>query len=148
VKPLVVSDGLSVQDCRQLRRMDEGEILEVLEGPKEDKIVGVTRVRGRAWRDGLEGWATVSGNGGVIFMANARRVMKVLHPVPITEGLAATTRPLRMLFQGELLQAKDCGQIMINGQTVTRVQVWAVSDGVSGWASLSEGGGPPHLEAI
>lgn len=150
VKPLVVSDGLAIQNCTQLRRMDPGEILEVLEGPKEEGTVGVTRVRGRAWRDALTGWATISGNSnsGVLFLADAVGVMRVLHPVAITEGLEAGAASVRTLFQGELLQVKEWGQTTINGQSVTRVQVWAMSDGASGWTSLSEDGGTPHLEAI
>jgi len=147
VKPLVVSDGLAIQNCTQLRRMEEGEILEVLEGPKNDETVGVSRVRGRAWRDGLTGWATISGNGGVLFLAPAVGVMKAIHPVPITGGLDSPA-PVRMLLAGELLQVKEWGQRMINGQSVTRVRVWAMSDGAEGWTSLSEDGGAPHLEAI
>lgn len=143
-----VSDEHDLQNCKELRRMEKGEIFEVMEGPKrDDSAGGVTRVRGRAWRDGLIGWATVSGSSGAPSMTPVSGVMKAVHPVPITNAVEAGAE-IRSTSNGELLQVLEWTQRSVGGQNLTKVRVWAISDGITGWITLSENGGPPHLEAI
>merc|ERR1712176_123805 len=68
VKETVLTDGLSVQDCKTIRRVTKGEIIEVLEFGKKDATVGVKRIRGKAKQDGATGWITISGNQGTNFL--------------------------------------------------------------------------------
>eukprot|EP00747_Dinoflagellata_sp_TGD_P122779 gnl/TRDRNA2_/TRDRNA2_173682_c3_seq1.p1 gnl/TRDRNA2_/TRDRNA2_173682_c3~~gnl/TRDRNA2_/TRDRNA2_173682_c3_seq1.p1 ORF type:complete len:424 (+),score=144.99 gnl/TRDRNA2_/TRDRNA2_173682_c3_seq1:146-1273(+) len=68
VKETVITDGLSVQDSKTLRRVSTGEKIEILEFHKKDPSVGVMRVRGKAESDGMSGWITVAGNQGTVFL--------------------------------------------------------------------------------
>jgi len=51
-----------------IRKLDIGEFVDVLEGPKEDESVRIFRVRARAEKDGATGWATIRGNGGTSYL--------------------------------------------------------------------------------
>ena len=46
-------------DAEAIRTLDVGELFKVLEGPKEEKSGIVQRLRGRALKDGIEGWLTL-----------------------------------------------------------------------------------------
>jgi len=73
--------------------------------------------------------------------------MKAVHLVPITNALEAGA-VVRHTFDGELLQVVEWTQRSINGKNLAKVRVWAMSDGITGWVTLSEDGGPANLEAI
>eukprot|EP00927_Polykrikos_kofoidii_P072470 TRINITY_DN68586_c0_g1_i1.p1 TRINITY_DN68586_c0_g1~~TRINITY_DN68586_c0_g1_i1.p1 ORF type:complete len:930 (-),score=237.68 TRINITY_DN68586_c0_g1_i1:87-2876(-) len=68
LKETVLSDGLSVQDSKTLRRVSKGEVIEVVEFAKKDESLGVKRVRGKCKIDGATGWITMSGNQGTCFL--------------------------------------------------------------------------------
>jgi len=68
VKETVLTDGLSVQDSKTVRRVNKGEVIEVLEFTKKDASVGVKRIKGKAKLDGATGWITVCGNQGTVFL--------------------------------------------------------------------------------
>jgi len=71
VKETLLTDGLSVQDSKTVRRLSRGEVIEVLEFPKKDASVDVRRIRGRAKLDGARGWVTVASNQGTAFLEPA-----------------------------------------------------------------------------
>mmetsp|Transcript_31175 Transcript_31175/g.70246 ORF Transcript_31175/g.70246 Transcript_31175/m.70246 type:complete len:143 (+) Transcript_31175:2-430(+) len=68
VKEILITDGLSVQDSKTVRRLAKGEVVEVLEFQKKDSIADVRRIRGKAKQDGVVGWITVANNAGTAFL--------------------------------------------------------------------------------
>jgi len=68
VRETMLTDGLSVQDSKTIRRIAKGEMIEVLEFAKKDASVGVRRIKGRARLDGATGWVTISGNQGTSYL--------------------------------------------------------------------------------
>jgi len=68
VKETILTDGLSVEDSKTIRRVTKGEMIEVLEFAKKDATVDVKRIRGKARLDGVTGWITLSGNQGTKFL--------------------------------------------------------------------------------
>ena len=65
--------ALEVGKCKTLRRVGLDEIFEVLEGPRSDEKLGLTRIRGRSLNDGVVGWISVSGNKGTPFLKEVRQ---------------------------------------------------------------------------
>merc|ERR1712008_211490 len=59
-----LTDALEVASAKTLRALDVGERLDALDAPAEDKASGSMRVRVRADKDGLSGFATISGANG------------------------------------------------------------------------------------
>jgi len=68
VKDTVLTDGLSVQDSKTVRRVQTGEVFEVLEFAKKDTDLDLKRVRARAKSDGAMGWITMCGNQGTAYL--------------------------------------------------------------------------------
>jgi len=68
VNATVIHDVLDVGKGQSLRKLDSGEAVELLDGPKEDTEAGVLRIRGRAAKDGTVGWVTIVGSNGKIFL--------------------------------------------------------------------------------
>lgn len=61
-------DAHAVESAMVLRRLDVGEEVELLQGPRVEEGLGVMRFRGRAAKDGLIGWVTIAGNAGKPFL--------------------------------------------------------------------------------
>jgi len=69
VRGIAFTDNQDVNDCKTLRKVEEGEVLELLEGPVELADVGMTRVRVKACSGTHdEGWVTVAGSKGTAFL--------------------------------------------------------------------------------
>jgi len=71
VKETLLTDGLSVQDSKTVRRLAKGEVIEVLEFQKKDASVDVKRIKGKAKLDGATGWITIASNQGTVFLEPA-----------------------------------------------------------------------------
>jgi len=72
----VIQTTLATKGAALLRKLEEGEDVEALEGPKEDKEVGLLRIRGKAKKDGLSGWMTLKGNQGTVYLSPSTRPQK------------------------------------------------------------------------
>lgn len=64
----VVHDGFKVKESQVVRRMEVGELVEIVEGPTLETAIGVIRIKAKAEKDGALGWITVKGNGGTLFL--------------------------------------------------------------------------------
>eukprot|EP00927_Polykrikos_kofoidii_P038438 TRINITY_DN32789_c0_g1_i1.p1 TRINITY_DN32789_c0_g1~~TRINITY_DN32789_c0_g1_i1.p1 ORF type:complete len:2073 (-),score=458.55 TRINITY_DN32789_c0_g1_i1:280-6498(-) len=161
LRPVVLTDGFSIENSNHLRRMEVGEVLEVRSAPKQDTNAGVTRVCGRLLQDGAEGWVTAIGSHGTEFLAvggtalRSARATQLLHECTVELAQADEKQLVREVCEGEhfvLLEWRrvskhknnhaECGaQVAVDtassaSQDVTMVRVRAVSDGAIGWARL------------
>merc|ERR1712070_428046 len=81
VRGIAFTDGMDVSKCKTIRKADEGEILEVLEGPTTDEANGMTRVRVKSCAEPIvEGWVTVAGSKGTSFLEKTKRPVKKSEP--------------------------------------------------------------------
>jgi len=69
-RTIAFTDNKDIGACKTLRKADEGEVVEVLEGPVHDEANGMTRIRAKSLKkdDTTEGWITVSGSKGTAFL--------------------------------------------------------------------------------
>lgn len=65
----VIHSSLDGKNAQVVRRIEPGEVVELLDGPSEDSEMGLMRLKGRAEKDGATGWITIKGNQGTIFLA-------------------------------------------------------------------------------
>jgi len=70
VTQTAIHDSLTVKNAQVLRRLEAGEIVELIEGPMEAPDLGVMRMRGRAGKDGTVGWITIKGNQGTVYLTS------------------------------------------------------------------------------
>eukprot|EP00931_Biecheleriopsis_adriatica_P025093 TRINITY_DN154_c0_g1_i8.p1 TRINITY_DN154_c0_g1~~TRINITY_DN154_c0_g1_i8.p1 ORF type:complete len:2005 (-),score=792.65 TRINITY_DN154_c0_g1_i8:106-6120(-) len=71
VQSTVLNDGLEIKDAKALRKLEPGEVLEALQSPILEKSAGLLRIRVRAKKDNVVGYATVRGNQGTLLLKPA-----------------------------------------------------------------------------
>jgi len=142
-----LSSGMSIEDkeTRTLRRMEVGEVVEVLEGPIEDGSAGVMRIRAKAMKDGVEGWVTLKGNQGTVYLKDGGSLFKVVKETIMTpafeldavvdkDASKKAKDPTRKLKEGELLEVREFPK-KEEKSGLTRMKCRAKSDGLVGWVT-------------
>jgi len=137
-RPIYITDSFSIEDSKQLRKMEVGEIFEVEEGPKKESAMGVERVRGRAVKDGTSGWVTVAPNMAKAppFLAHGGTALRASKAVALQAKASGKDGDARSLKPGEAVQLLSW-QPGDEG-AAAQLKVQAVEDGVIGWAALSD----------
>jgi len=120
-------------DSRSLRRLDEGQLLTALTVPCKDAS-GVTRMKARLLKSGMEGWVCVLGNKGSAFLDAFPKYMSCVRATPITRQADPSSEALRQLQKDELIEVLETPQEESNA---VRVRITALGDGLTGWVALS-----------
>jgi Ca2+-binding EF-hand superfamily protein len=76
-KPSVISEDVGIKS-KPLRRLEEGEVLELIMGPIMEGSVEVQRMQVSAIKDSLTGWVTPVGNQGTVFLEDGGNTYKVV----------------------------------------------------------------------
>merc|ERR1712176_927717 len=140
-KSTMITDKYDIESSSSLRKLEPGELWEVLEGPKEDPETKVSRVRGRAVRDGQEGWVTVKGNQGTPFLKSTEKpYMSSLSTAAMHEGFETTSAVVRSLAAGETLELLE-GPREESLAPEVRLHCRAAKDGAEGWITVRGGAG-------
>lgn len=130
---------------RVRRRLEAGEVLEELGLPEEDDG-GVRRVRCMATRDDQEGWATLVGTHGTVFLRPWGAFYRCVNEAVITDGQTVTEgKTVRRLRKGEIVEALDLER-KDTSIGVMRVKCRAVCDATLGWVTTVGNAGTAFLE--
>jgi len=155
-KDTVITSGISIKESKTLRRLEVGEIVEILEGPiKEDKV-DVMRVHAKVMKDELEGWITLAGNQGTVFLEEGGNLFKVVKETILTEsfeldggGSKDATRKLkdttRKLKEGEIVEVREWAR-KEEKSGLLRMKCKVKSDGEVGWVTTVGNQGTVFLE--
>eukprot|EP00928_Gymnodinium_smaydae_P017927 TRINITY_DN16838_c0_g3_i1.p1 TRINITY_DN16838_c0_g3~~TRINITY_DN16838_c0_g3_i1.p1 ORF type:complete len:2020 (-),score=638.02 TRINITY_DN16838_c0_g3_i1:82-6141(-) len=128
----------------EVRKMKCGEVLEVLEGPRNEPSVDVLRLRCKAKKDGKAGWATVSDSLGTIL--EATKVMMCSQSIALTTHFdIAEAKPIRKVEAGEVLEQLE-GYRQDEARSLKRVRVKAAQDGKEGWITAQGSHGTAYVE--
>eukprot|EP00928_Gymnodinium_smaydae_P006786 TRINITY_DN1241_c0_g3_i4.p1 TRINITY_DN1241_c0_g3~~TRINITY_DN1241_c0_g3_i4.p1 ORF type:complete len:1829 (+),score=752.40 TRINITY_DN1241_c0_g3_i4:367-5487(+) len=120
----------SVGEPEVVRKLEVGESLQVLEGPKEEKSLPEVRLKVRAMSDRAVGWITRKDGKVKAWKPAYRCVDKVaVTDTRSTEG----AKELRELAKGEVFELYE-GPVAEAG--ATRMKGRAVKDGLVGWTTL------------
>eukprot|EP00928_Gymnodinium_smaydae_P098522 TRINITY_DN917_c0_g1_i5.p1 TRINITY_DN917_c0_g1~~TRINITY_DN917_c0_g1_i5.p1 ORF type:complete len:1531 (-),score=358.95 TRINITY_DN917_c0_g1_i5:103-4695(-) len=137
IKEIVLTDNLLIEQSRQIRRMEVGEVMEVTHGPSVDPAIGIYRIGVRALKDGLVGWVTVAGNAGVTFLLPCACIFRAAAPTPLTRELRDVdgTTAFAELREGQILEVLDWARTSRSTLGVTRIKT-RFPNGPSGWATV------------
>jgi len=147
-KQTVFTDTIGIKEGKTIRRVDEGEVFVAEEDPQEEDKAKVMRVRGRAAKDGVEGYVSIAGNQGTKFLKEGGDLFKVVQAVGLTKALSlGDAQPVRGLKEGEIVQAIkwECKEPTSGA---TRMKVRARADGCVGWVTLSDSEGTAYLKMV
>merc|ERR1712066_919459 len=142
-KDIAITDNVSMKEGKVLRRLEIGEVVEVLEGPVKDEKADVFRVFAKSMNDSTEGWITMTGNQGSAFLKEGGGSFKVVKETIMTETfdieatkeearkIKETTRKLKV---GEFVEVREWGRKQ-EGTGLTRMKCKARNDGMVGWVT-------------
>uniref|UniRef100_A0A7S1QXX4 EF-hand domain-containing protein n=1 Tax=Alexandrium catenella TaxID=2925 RepID=A0A7S1QXX4_ALECA len=137
-KDTLITSEMAIKSGKTQRRLDVGEVFAVYEGPVKDETLGIFRVRGRALKDGCQGWATELGNTGGVFLEAGEDsgLYEVVRPQPLSAGFEPDGHPtVRYLKEGDKLEVLEWDKEH-EGSGQVRIQVkLAGEDGPSGWVT-------------
>jgi len=139
-KSITITDGFDVGKSTNVRKIDLGEVFEVLEGPREDSATQLTRARGRAVLDGAVGWVSVKGNKGTPFLVPAPKpyVQCAVDPgVALYERFAEDAPVVRKLRHEEVLEVLE-GPRENTVRSETQLRATASKDDATGWLMLRD----------
>lgn len=154
IKETVLTDEISITESKTVRRLEVGEILEVLVGPVAGEV---TRARVKALNDGKEGWATISGSKGSTYLQPGGNIFKCVKETILTEDFEldgssskGATRKLkdttRKLKPGELVEVR-VWMAKEEKTGLMRMKCKTLSDGLLGWATTTGNQGTVYLQA-
>jgi len=156
-KETVLSTELGIQAGETVRRLEEGEAVEIVSAPQKEESVNLLRARGVAMKDMKEGWVTLQGSQGSKFLVEGGNLFKVVKETILTASfslggeddkepskkLKASTRKLRA---GELVEVREWPK-KEETSGLMRMKCRAKTDGAVGWATVVGNQGTKFLEA-
>jgi len=137
VKDIAITSGFDIKGSSTSRKLELGEVVEILDGPKTDDI-GLSRVQARVVSDGLIGWLTVKGNHGTPFLVETSKpCYTVVEEVILEEDFSSESgAQIRTLDVNEVVEVLEGPRKETVGSAL-RAHGKASSDGAVGWFTVT-----------
>jgi Ca2+-binding EF-hand superfamily protein len=154
-KDTVISDGMSVKDSKTIRRLEVGEVVEVLEGPMKEDSAELMRIHAKVMKDDTDGWITIAGNQGTLFLEEGGNIFKVVKETIMTDCFELDGTPPEgakklkdtKLKEGELMEVREWAK-KEEKSGLMRMKAKAKSDGRVGWVTTLGNQGTVFLEVV
>merc|ERR1712176_442537 len=146
-KPIAMTDVLDVNTCKTLRKTEQDEVFEVLEGPIVDEASQLERVRARSIVDGAEGCIAVKGNNGSRYMNEIFKPYYSTNKADISlqAEIASVSAVLRTLKEHEIVELIE-GPKKEEFPDIKRAKVKVNKDNAVGWVTLVDRLGTTYAE--
>jgi len=139
---IAITSTFDIAEGAAVRKLEVGETFEQLNEPRLDEKRKLTRVHVKAHSDGRDGWATMKGNQGTVYLAESSSHHTCLRSVPLERELSSGSKVLRQLAEGEIFEVLD-GPSVEQKQGALRVRGRALgAEGGVGWFTV--GGSMRH----
>jgi len=146
---VAITGEFEITKAKTIRKAEIDEIFEILEGPTSDEKLGLNRVRGRSLVDSTEGWLSIKGNQGSIFLKETEKPFYTVFgtdEVPLGPSFkVGEGEPVRMLKSGEVMEMLE-GPKKETFPPGLRAKCQALSDKATGWFSIRDKQGTVFAE--
>jgi len=145
--PTTMTKAFDVRETATVRKVEPGELFQIVDGPKLDTSSEVQRAQVKALGDGALGWVSVTSNKGKTFMRSVQKPVLVsqeeIYLYQEFEDGSEATGGLQVEELVELLEGpRDetlVGEIHVQGTCIT--------DGAAGWLTLRDSTGTEYASA-
>jgi len=144
-KSTILTEDQDVKS-KNVRRIEDKEVVQALALPQVDAATSVTRVKCRVTSgdETSEGWVTVSGNKGTIFLTPWSRYLSCVKESTMSQELSIDSKSVRKVKVGEVYESGELPRKDSSG--IMRTRCTSVSDGATGWVSVATSAGIAFLE--
>jgi len=133
---IALTTSFDIATGKAVRKLDVGEVLDLLEGPNEDAQRSLSRVKVMAKKDGKEGWVTVKGNQGTSYMEESDKHYICTQSVSLESKFASGSPEIRRIEEEEIFEALEAPKAE-KKDGVERCRGRSLNDGTEGWFTLS-----------
>jgi hypothetical protein len=143
VTEIAVTPGFGIDSKEKpVRKVEPNEIVMLVEGPRKDEKTGLERIKGKALRDGAQGWISLRGNQGKVFLEETTKPFYTcLKDIPLEkEAKSSSDNSIRQLKADEVFEliGGPCQETL---SSISRMRVKASQDGKVGWITLKDSAG-------
>jgi len=142
-KVIALTDAFDIKGGSVVRRVNVGETFELMDGKavEEPRPKEAIRLKLRAVLDGKEGWITVKGSQGTVFLEPVTGQYLIERSVPLRSGPHLGDEVLMQLGAGDRFEALDAPKEECLPARIG-YKVRALDDGVEGWVSHASDAAP------
>jgi len=141
VKPTMITEAEELSS-KAVRRLEVGESLMADGIPTKEKVL---RIKCKAPSDGVEGWVTIEGNQGTIFLETRSHYWICTKETLITEELAVSSATSGNLLKDSIVEIMEFNQ-KDPTSSVMRAKTRVVQEGTTGWVTMESSAGTVFLE--
>jgi len=143
----VVLRSMPDENADAVRVLRAGEVLEFLEGPREERLGSDRRVRGLTCHEEASGWLQVSDKGGAVLAKENSKVHKCIEAIAMTDLADFTACTMvRRIDVGEALELIPSEE-STPSEGGTRRKFRACRDGAEGWVTTHGSQGTVYVKA-
>jgi len=129
---IALTTELDIAVGKPLRKLELGELIEVIEEATEDTKRALLRAKVKAKKDGKEGFITVKGNQGTTYMDESEKHFVLKKSISLDKGFMTGSPVHRMLEEGEVFEITDSPKTE-RKEGAERVKGRNLADGTEGW---------------
>jgi len=152
---VAMQDAFGTEVTNNLRRLRVGEVVEVIEGPRQEILPNAMRLKCKTVSDEATGWVTSTTKQGASCACKGQGTYTCRSAIALTDvANMKECKVLRKLNKGEVLQSLEgpiddpvAGVARIRAKAL-RLKGRAATDKAVGWASISTKDGSQLLECI
>jgi len=133
---IAITTTFDISEGKALRKLDVGELLEPVEGPQDDPVRSMTRIKARSKEDGKEGWVTMKGNQGTSYIEETSRFCVCRRKTGLESKFSTSSSGLRSVEEGDIFEVLEGPRSDVK-EGAHRVRGRVLSDGSEGWFTLS-----------
>jgi hypothetical protein len=131
---VAMTDSLDIMSSKVLRKLNEGEFFYSEGEPQEDQ--GITRLKGKAAKDGKEGWVSLKGNAGTMFLKQQEKHYKVVRDTALHKTFKSQDADtVKTLVTGEVVELIE-GPRAEKFDPATRVKGRSIDGDAEGWVTV------------
>lgn len=101
---IAITSAFDISSGSAVRKLEPGELVELLEEPMIDQERKLTRVRIRCKTDAKEAWATIKGSQGTVFLEETAKHNVVKQAIVLESTLEPGSKEIRTLEVGEAFE--------------------------------------------
>jgi len=147
IKEVVMTDLFDVKEGKTVKKLSFGDMVEVLEPGKDDES-GLTRFRCRALNDLAEGWVSLKGTAGTVFLERCAKPYLCCREEFILQGaFEASSDEVLKIHAGQVVEVLE-GPRREPATECLRVRCRAVKDGKMGFITLKDAAGNDLSESV
>eukprot|EP00933_Yihiella_yeosuensis_P063300 TRINITY_DN66403_c0_g1_i1.p1 TRINITY_DN66403_c0_g1~~TRINITY_DN66403_c0_g1_i1.p1 ORF type:complete len:582 (-),score=165.56 TRINITY_DN66403_c0_g1_i1:74-1630(-) len=151
--PMTSELAITGNGAASIRQLKAGEVVLVLEGPKKEDTTAVMRIRARAMEGDKEGWVTLAGNQGAVYLQEGGDRFKVLRDSVLTGSFEASEKELGEIDGPKKVKEREVVEVLEwpkkhETSGLTRMKVQVILDGRTGWLTQSDKDGVKFADVL